>query len=151
MRICRFGGAVWLGQQVQGKSQVRQRLLAVFAGFLIAGGVHASGYRPPAHSELAYSFTCPSGASGHLRYVVDFTADRVSTLTLWVNGQYVQEDPMVSAGLRGRNIEQLQASCEGERTLLILRTFDPSASGEARLQWFSIHVDRAGKVMSAGE
>ena len=120
--------------------------LVAIAGLLFVPAASASGYRPPAHSELAYSFTCPSGASGHLRYVVDFVSEFTPKLTMWVNGQYIQRDPTVSAGLQGKNIEQLQASCEGDKTLVFLKTFDPDTSEQTV---FTISVDRSGKVTSA--
>jgi hypothetical protein len=129
---------------------MEQGLVVALAGILVATGANASGYRPPAHSELAYSFTCPSGASGHLRYVVDFAKERTPKLTLWVNGKYMQDDLLVATGLRGKNIEQLQATCEGDSTLIILRTFDSDAPSAIQQQWFQISVDRAGKVTSAG-
>lgn len=126
---------------------MKRVFLVAIAGLLFAPIASASGYRPPAHSELAYSFTCPSGASGHLRYVVDFVSEFTPKLTMWVNGQYIASDPTVSAGLHGKNIEQLQASCEGDNTLVLLKTFDPDTSEQAV---FAISVDRSGKVTSAG-
>ena len=122
------------------------RSFVAVTSLLFASAAGASGYRPPEHSELSYSFTCPSGASGHLRYVVDFVTEFTPKLTMWVNGQYIQDDPMISAGLRGKNIEQLQASCGGESTLVILQTFDPETS---KLSRFTISVDRSGTVTSA--
>jgi len=65
---------------------------------------------------------------------------------MWLNGQYIQRDPTVSAGLQGKNIEQLQASCEGDNTLVFLKTFDPDTSEQTV---FTISVDRSGKVTSA--
>lgn len=124
-------------------------LAFILAGLAAAATANASGYRPPAHSELAYSFTCPSGASGHLRYVVDMAATSNRALTLWVNGRYLQDDPAVAAALRGRNVEQLQASCEGDNTLLFLRTFEPGAAEDSKLQWLHIAVDRAGAATVA--
>lgn len=128
-----------------------KKLVPMLAGMAITAGANASGYRPPAHSELSYSFTCPSGASGHLRYVIDFAAESSRRLTLWVNGRYLQDDPALAAALRGKNIEQLQASCEGDNTLLILRTFAPDADEPAALGWVQVHVDRAGATTVADD
>ncbi len=115
-------------------------------GLLFVSVANASGFRPPAHSNLVYSFTCPSGASGHLRYVVDFTTEYSSSLTLWVNGQYLHEDPSVVGALRGRNVEQLQASCEGDRTRVWVHTFNPESVEQGTV---TIDVDRTGKVLAA--
>ncbi len=116
------------------------------AGLLFISDASASGFRPPAHSNLAYSFTCPSGASGHLLYVVDFSTEFVPELTLWVNGQYIHEDPNVVSVLRGRNVEQLQASCESDRTLVWVRTFNPETLEQGTV---TIDIDRSGKVLAA--
>jgi hypothetical protein len=120
--------------------------LVAMAGLLFASAASASGFRPPAHSDLAYSFTCPSGASGHLRYVIDFSTEFAPKLTLWVNGQYIHEDPDVVGALRGRNVEQLQASCEGDRTRVWVRTFNPETSEQGTV---TIDIDRTGKVLAA--
>jgi len=127
---------------------MKQRSLVGVAGLLFVSAAAASGYRPPAHSDLTYSFTCPSGASGHLRYVVDFQTEFNSKLTMWVNGQHIHDDPMVSAGLGARSVEQLQASCGGDSTLVFLMVFDPEKSKTSR---FTITVDRSGAVTSAEE
>ena len=125
---------------------MRFTTLVATTGFLFVSVAGASGFRPPAHSDLAYSFTCPSGASGHLRYVVDFVSEFRPKLTLWANGQYIHEDPRVATALRELNIEQLQASCEGENTRIWVRTFNPETAEQGTL---AIDIDRSGKVLSA--
>lgn len=125
---------------------MRLEFFVAAAGFLFLSTASASGFRPPAHSDLAYSFTCPSGASGHLRYTVDFVSEFTPTLTLWANGQYLHEDPGVVAALRGLNVEQLQASCEGDNTRIWVRTFNPDTTEQGVL---AIDIDRSGRVLSA--
>jgi hypothetical protein len=82
----------------------------------------------------------------------DFGSKQTSELKLWVNGNYLQDDPRIADGIKGRNIEQLDVGCEGDRTIILLRTFDlsdPNQPMDSRVRWFTIYVDRAGKVVSA--
>ncbi|MFC0682921.1 hypothetical protein ACFFGH_34265 [Lysobacter korlensis] len=106
----------------------------------------ASGFRAPAHSQMTYSFTCPSGTSGHVSYTKDFDREPSSRLTIWVNGKYVHEVPHVAAELKVRNVEKVGASCEGDNTLLYLQTFDPSRGEGKELKVVYLHVNRAGEV-----
>lgn len=113
---------------------------------LLPLAVQASGYRPPSHSQLSYSFTCPSGSSGHISYTRDFASEPQSRLEIWVNGRYVHADAGVAAALAVRNIEQVQASCEGDTTLILIETFQSGADEGKRLATVSLFVDRDGKV-----
>lgn len=113
---------------------------------LFAVPAQASGYRPPVHSQLTYSFTCPSGSSGHITYTKDFVTDPSSRLTIWVNGNYIQEKPDIASALNVRNIEQVQASCAGDGTVIVVETFDPSRPGDQDVQRVTLHVDLAGNV-----
>ncbi len=122
----------------------------ILAVTMFCSGAHASGFRPPAHSQLTYSFTCPSGASGHISYTKDFVTDPTSAFSIWVNGHYIQDDPRLSNELRGKNIEQVQASCEGDHTAIFLLTFQPGASEEFPSRRVMIQIDRSGKVGSVG-
>ncbi len=125
-------------------------LVLVLAATMLCSGAHASGFRPPAHSQLSYSFTCPSGASGHIRYTKDFVTDPTSAFSIWVNGHYIQDDPRLSKELHGKNIEQVQASCEGDHTAIFLLTFQPGASEDFPSRSVMIQIDRSGKVGSVG-
>jgi len=121
---------------------------AVGLAFLSAvGSAHAAGPQPPAHAEHAYSFTCPSGASGHLSYSED--ADKPSQLTLWVNGQYIQTDPKISAALNGKTIDQLRGGCEGDKTTVLMQL---SAAGGTNSQssWVTVLISRTGQVTWVG-
>lgn len=121
-------------------------LLAVPA---LASPVVASGFRDPAHSQMTYSFTCPSGASGHVSYTKDFERSPSSRLTIWVNGKYIHELPHIAAQLKVRNIEKVGASCEGDNTLLYLQTFDSSRGEGQDLKVVYLQVNRAGEVSPA--
>ena len=123
-------------------------LVPVLAITMLSSAAHASGFRPPAHSQLTYSFTCPSGTSGHISYTKDFVTDPSSALSIWVNGRYIQDDPRLSKELHGKNIEQVQASCEGENTAIFLLTFQPGASEESRSKSVMVQIDRSGRVRS---
>ena len=121
-------------------------LLALALQSLIS---HASGYRPPAHSQLTYSFTCPSGTSGHIAYTRDFITEPSSRLSIWVNGKYIHEVPHIAAALKVRNIEQVQASCQGDTTVIFVETFEPSRGEGKYLNVVPIFVDRAGNASLA--
>jgi len=110
----------------------------------------ATGYRSPAHSVASYNFTCPSGASGHVAYTQDFVAKRATQLTVWVNGRYVQDDPAVSTALKATNVEQVQAECEGENTLIVFKLYRNYAPEGEQVSTVSVHVDRNGKATVAG-
>ena len=125
---------------------MRLTILAAIAGLLIASVATASGLRPPAHSNLSYSFTCPTGASGHLSYVIDFATDFSPKLTIWVNGRYIHEDQEVTEAIRGHNVQQLLASCGEDQTRIWLRTYNP---GDVDTGIVTIDVDRAGVVLAA--
>lgn len=123
----------------------RLALLAIAVAPLAAS---ASGYRPPAHSQLTYSFTCPSGSSGHITYTKDFVEKATSRVQIWVNGKYVHDVPEIAEALNVRHIEQVQASCEGDSTLIIVETFDPPRGEGKELTTVTFSVDRAGNVSS---
>lgn len=128
------------------------RTVVAIAFLAATGSAQATGMKAPTHSQLTYSFTCPSGASGHVSYMKDFGSKQTSELRRWVNGNYLQDDPRIADGIKGRNIEQLDVGCEGDRTIILLRTFDlsdPNQPMDSRVRWFTIYVDRAGKVVSA--
>jgi hypothetical protein len=118
-------------------------LAALLAVPMVSG---ASGYRQPAHSQLTYSFTCPSGTSGHITYTKDFVTEPRSRLEIWVNGKYIHELPHVAQALKVRNIEQVQASCEGDTTVIFVETFEPSRGEGKHLKLIALFVDRAGNV-----
>lgn len=118
-------------------------LAAVLVLPMVAG---ASGYRQPAHSQLSYSFTCPSGTSGHVTYTKDFVSEPSSRLHIWVNGKYIHDLPQVARALQARNIEQVQASCEGDTTVVFVETFDPSRGEGKYLEVVPLFVDRDGNV-----
>lgn len=124
------------------------RFLALVPLVVLPLAATASGYRPPAHSQLTYSFTCPSGTSGHITYTKDFVSEARSHLRIWVNGNYVHEVPGVAEALKVRNIEQVQASCGGDETLVIVETFDPPRGKDKKLQVVVIRVDSDGNVSS---
>ena len=126
------------------------RSFVVLAMAAASFGAAASGYRTPAHSQLTYSFTCPSGTSGHIAYTRDFVDAPASRLQIWVNGKYIHEVPHLAAALKVRNIEQVQASCEGDSTLLFVETFEPSRGEGKSLEVVHIFVDRAGNVAPDG-
>ena len=128
----------------------RNTRFAVFVLAFLPLAAQASGYRPPAHSQLTYSFTCPSGTSGHISYAKDFVSAPTSRLHIWVNGQYVHEAPEVAAALKVRNIEQVQASCEGDRTVIFVETFQPEAGEGKQLKTVPLFIDRAGNVSAVG-
>ena len=107
-------------------------VLPLLAVLTCAPSANASGYRSPAHSQLSYSFTCQSGSSGHIIYTRDTLGGQASSLRMWVNGSYIDEAPEVSKALLGRNIEQIQASCTTDQTLVIVSVFD--SNGEVGKQ-----------------
>ena len=123
---------------------------AVFMLLMIPAWSYASGYRPPAHSQLTYSFTCPTGTSGHLSYTKDFVDEHTSRLTIWVNGKYIHDDAKLAALLDGKNIEQVQASCGAGATLIFVETFQPGAKEGTGLRVITIYVDSSGNISSVG-
>ena len=129
------------------------RTTALFLSSVLTGSAGASGYLSPAHSQLTYSFTCPSGASGHITYSKDFvitesSLDRDSRLSIWINGKYVHNEPQFADALKATNIEQVQASCGIISTLIILETFDSSGGpGEEELKTLIVPVDHSGKPL----
>jgi hypothetical protein len=125
-------------------------IVLVLAVTMFCSAAHASGFRPPAHSQLTYSFTCPSGASGHISYTKDFVTDPTSAFSIWVNGQYIQDDPKLSKELHGKNIEQVLATCEGDNTAIFLMTFQPGASEDFPSRSVMIQIDLFGNVGSVG-
>lgn len=124
---------------------------ALLALALLPLAVQASGYRPPAHSQLTYSYTCPSGTSGHIAYSKDFTDAPRTRLTIWANGRYLHEDAGLAQALAVRHIEQVQASCEGDTTVLFIETFEPSRGEGRMLRMLTVYVDRAGTARLAGD
>jgi hypothetical protein len=120
--------------------------LGLISAASLASPLGASGFRAPAHSQMTYSFTCPSGASGHVSYTKDFDQEPTSRLTIWVNGKYIHEAPHIAAQLKVRNIEKVGASCEGDNTLVYLQTFDPSREEGKGLKVVYLQVNRAGEV-----
>jgi hypothetical protein len=111
---------------------------------------HASGPQVPIHAQLSYSFTCPSGASGHLSYTQDSAEKPSSQLSLWVNGSYIHSDSRLVTALHGKSIDQLLGGCEGEKTTVMLRVSDPGATATSALQWVTVLIDRTGKVVWVG-
>jgi hypothetical protein len=126
------------------------KAITTFGILLCSLQASATGYRSPAHSVTSYNFTCPSGASGHVAYTQDFVTKRTTQLTIWVNGRYVQDDPLVSPVVKATNVEQIQAECEGDNTLVVLKLFRNYAPEGKQLSTVSIHVDPHGKATVAG-
>ena len=112
-----------------------------------APGAQASGYRAPAHSQMTYAYTCPSGASGHVSYTTDFATARVTRLTLWANGRDLHDLPEVSAALKVRNIEKVSASCGGDTTLIFIETYEPSRGESEALKTLTLTIDRTGTAV----
>ena len=123
-------------------------LVTALLAIAVSAVAQASGPQPPSHAQHNYSFTCPSGASGHLSYVEDLPAGNASQLSIWVNGQYLQADPKVAAALAGKAIAQARGGCEGDKTTVLLQLAAPSGSNTSG--WITVLVDRAGKVVWVG-
>jgi hypothetical protein len=112
-----------------------------------AGSAHAAGPQPPVHAQHSYSFTCPSGASGHLSYSED--AGQPIQLKLWVNGQYIQADPKVAAALNGKTIDQIRGGCEGEKTTVLVQVSTGGVASSPST-WVTVLVSRTGQVTWVG-
>ena len=123
-----------------------KNVVLVVALASVAGTTGASGLRSPAHAQLTYSFSCPSGASGHLSYARNAPPHEQTHFTLWVNGSYLHNDPKVASLLSGKNLESVAASCDGDTTVIFVTTWDVQPQQKSIV---TIYVDRAGKVTSA--
>lgn len=110
----------------------------------------AAGPQSPNHAQMSYSFTCPSGASGHMSYSEDSSDKQQIQLNIWVNGRYLQSEPRVVAALRGKHIEQLLAGCEGEKTTVLLRVSAENKLASSAPAWITVLVDRTGQVVWVG-
>ena len=124
----------------------RNAFMLLVAILALPAPASASGYRQPAHSQLTYSFTCPSGSSGHISYTRDFVAAPSARLEIWVNGKYLHGLPQVAQALQVRNIEQVQASCEGDSTVIFIETFEPTRGEGKQLKVVTLFVDRDGNL-----
>ena len=118
--------------------------------FSACSSVQASGPQPPKHSQMNYSFTCPSGDSGHMSYTSDFTDKSSNQLKMWVNGKYIQDDPKLVTALHGKEIQQMQGGCDGKRTTVLLRVFDSTAAKENQDSWITVLVDNVGQITWVG-
>src|SRR5688500_3698796 len=112
----------------------RSSSLSLLALMFVPLAASASGIRQPSHSQLTYSFTCPSGSSGHVSYTKNFVAEATSRFEIWVNGKYVHEVPHVAAALKVRSIEKVHASCGADSTLLFVETCDTSRDEHKQLE-----------------
>lgn len=121
-------------------------MLAVGSASTLAAG----GPQPPNHAQISYSFTCPSGASGHMSYSEDSTDKQLTQLNIWVNGRYLQGEPRVVAAVQGKHIDQLLGGCEGEKTTVLLRVSTANKLESNQPVWVTVLVDRSGQVVWVG-
>jgi hypothetical protein len=123
-----------------------------FVAVLISDSALAQSPGPqrPTHAQHSYSFTCPSGASGHMNYTEDSPGTRPAQLSIWVNGQYIHAESRITAALKGRAIDELRGGCDGEKTYVLVEVSDQPPAGGTHSSWITVLVDLTGHVTWVG-
>jgi hypothetical protein len=123
-----------------------------FIVLLVSDGALAQspGPQPPTHAQHSYSFTCPSGASGHMTYTEDLADREGAQLSIWVNGRYIHAEPKMTAALKGKAIDQLRGGCDGEKTYVLVELSDQPPAAGSHSRWITVLVDRTGHVTWVG-
>jgi hypothetical protein len=124
----------------------------VFIVALLSASAFAQspGPQPPTHAQNSYSFTCPSGASGHMSYTRDLPVGLPAQLSIWVNGEYIHAESRITSALKGKTIDQLRGGCDGEKTYVIMEVSNQPQKPGDNSSWITVLVDRTGHVTWVG-
>lgn len=71
-------------------------------------------------------------------------------LVALVNGVQIQDDAGLRKLLKGKSIESIQASCEGDTAVIFISTWLKDYSAEKRNDVITISVNKSGKIKTSG-